>query len=194
MNETSHPRQYEVVIAGEPLLTAEDLCRLHGGDCVELIEGVVRPLPATDLQHGHICVNIGFALMNHVREQGWGKVAINNPFVVVKRNPDTVFGPDLALYCHQRLPKNLLPDQLVAVAPDVVIEVVGSTERWLDVFGKTPDYLIAGVRAVVLVDVKSEAIGIYRDDAPPEILRRSDTLTIPEILPGFAVPLTSLFK
>ncbi|WP_020471081.1 Uma2 family endonuclease [Zavarzinella formosa] len=190
MNESSQPK---VVIAGEHLLTAEDLVRFHGGDNVELIDGVVFPLPGGDFQHGYICANIACSLAKYAINHDYGRVASNNPFVLVKRNPDTVRGPDVAVFGYKRLPKGPLPVDLVEVAPDVVVEVVGLTEQWDHLFNKVPEYLKAGIFAVLLLDVKSETVRIFHSESPPVDLRIPDTLTIPEILPGFSVPLADLF-
>lgn len=192
ISETTYPKP-TVVIAEEPLLTAEEFARFHTGDPVELVNGVVRPLQMGEFQHGCVCANIGYELAKHARETDFERACCNNSFVLVKRNPDTVRGPDVALYSHEQLAKGKSQGGLLLSVPDVVVEVVAESEVYLDAFRNVPEYLIVGVRVIVVFYLKSQAVNIFRDDAPPETIRLSDTLTIPDVLPGFTVPLAKLF-
>ncbi len=185
---------HTAVIADEPLLTAEDLVRLHGGDSVELIEGVVHPLLGGDCQHGSVCAELSFMLYDYVHAHEYGRIAINFSFVLTKRNPDTVRGPDIVAYSYRRLPKGPMPDGLLETAPNIVVEVVGSTERWGDILPKIPEFLAAGAEVVVTVDVKTESAHIWRNDQPPEPVGPGGTLTLPDVLPGFSMPLAKLFR
>jgi hypothetical protein len=56
------------------------------------------------------------------------------------------------------------------------------------------EYLDAGVQAVVVLDDDSRTALLAMADQPPRRLGPDDELTIPEILPGFAVLVRRFFE
>ena len=48
-------------------------------------------------------------------------------------------------------------------------------------------------RGRVILDPSTETASVYRDDGQQQVLTSADELTIPDVLPGFAVPVASLF-
>ncbi len=60
--------------------------------------------------------------------------------------------------------------------------------------GKVLDYHEAGVKVVVVLDAPLKSATLYRADAPQEIFRSAGSPTIPDVLPGFSVPVASLFQ
>lgn len=85
-----------------------------------------------------------------------------------------------------------LPNGLLPVAPDLVIEVKSPSDRWMDLFVKVGEYLKAGVRVIVLIDSETATVSVYRPDHLQETLTADKSLTLPEVLPGFSVPVVKL--
>ncbi len=58
------------------------------------------------------------------------------------------------------------------------------------------EYLAAGVRAVVLVNPEKTTVTIYRpdDERPATMLRGEETFSLPEVLPGWELPVSRFFK
>ena len=56
------------------------------------------------------------------------------------------------------------------------------------------EYLAIGVDRVWLIDLQRRQARIHRSPEQVEILEISDTLRYDEILPGFALPLSELFR
>jgi Uma2 family endonuclease len=54
--------------------------------------------------------------------------------------------------------------------------------------------LESGAKAVVALDPESKAVGVYRLDLLPHRFLHGDTVTLPDVLPGFAVPVAKLFE
>jgi Uma2 family endonuclease len=77
--------------------------------------------------------------------------------------------------------------------PVLVIEIVSLSERTVDVAEKVQDYLAGGARRVWCVYSERRFVQIYAADAPPRIVRGEESLTEPEQLPGFALPLRLIF-
>jgi Uma2 family endonuclease len=89
-----------------------------------------------------------------------------------------------------------LPDELQSrgTAPRLVLEVLSPSETWVNVLRRIATHLKAGVKVVVILDPRSETASVYRPDVVQEVLRAADTLTVPEVLPGFAVAVATLFE
>lgn len=93
-----------------------------------------------------------------------------------------------------RIPGVQAPFERPATAPLLVFLAVSREGRWLDVFQAMAEHLRAGARAVVVLDLRHATACVYRDDEPPKVLREADTLTIPDVLPGFSLPVARLFS
>ena len=103
-------------------------------------------------------------------------------------------GADVLFYSYERLPKGqAIPKMMHERAPDLVVEVKSPSDNWTELFGKVVEYLRAGVRVVLLLDPESASASVYRPDELQRILHNSDELTLPEVLPNFAVPVSRLF-
>ena len=74
------------------------------------------------------------------------------------------------------------------------MEVRSQGESWPKILAKVVEYLDAGVLAVVVLDDDSRTALIATPDEPPRRLGPDEELTIPEILPGFAVLVRRIFE
>jgi Uma2 family endonuclease len=174
-----------------PGLTAEEFAARHNGERLELVSGIIKEIPMAGLEHGKICLKIGSLILVHVEAHDLGQVMSNDSFV--KTGPDTVRGADVCFYSWERLPKGQpVPVGFHSLAPDLIVEVKSPTDRWVDVFAKIVEYLRAGTRVVVLLDPGKSNVSVYRDDFQ-DILGVTDTLTLPDVLPGFSVAVQRLF-
>ena len=59
---------------------------------------------------------------------------------------------------------------------------------------KVVEYLRMGVRVVLVLDPASETASLYRPEVLQELLHKDAELTVPDVLPGFAVQVASLFE
>jgi len=175
------------------LVTADEFTANYGHLHAELVAGVVKEYPVPTSKHGYICLLIGRLLGNHVEAHDLGRVMSNDSWVKTSSNPDTVLGADICYFSYERLPRGPMPEGLLPVAPELVVEVRSPSDRWMDIFGKMTEYLRAGVSVVVILDTKTETASVYRTDELQRILHNSDVLTIDDLLPGFAVVVSRLF-
>jgi Uma2 family endonuclease len=187
--------QLTVPPTGAPpaLLTAAEFVARFQHVHAELVKGVVKEYPVPTQKHGFICARITRLIGNHVEAHNLGRVTSNDSYVQVGRDPDTVRGGDVCYFSYERLPRGDMPDGLLPVAPDLVVEVRSPTDRWTNIFSKVGEYLSAGVRVVVVLDPASASASVYRDDELQQIFHNGDELTAPVVLPGFAVPVSRLF-
>jgi Uma2 family endonuclease len=187
--------QLTVPPTGAPpaLLTAAEFVARYQHVHAELVKGVVKEYPVPTQKHGLICLEIAFAIKDFVTRNDLGRVTSNDSFVQVRRDPDTVRGGDVCFFSYERLPRGKMPDGLLPVAPDLVVEVRSPTDRWSTIFEKVGEYLNASVRVVVVLDDASASASVYRADELQQIFHNGDELTVPDVLPGFTVPISRLF-
>jgi Uma2 family endonuclease len=121
-------------------------------------------------------------------------VTCNDSYVLTGKDPDTLRGADICYFSYERLPKGTFPEGLLPIAPDMAIEVRSPSERWTQVFAKVLEYLEIGVRVVIVLDPATATASVYRPDELQQIFDNGDELTVPDLLPGFSVPVKALFE
>jgi len=177
-------------------MTLQEFSDRHGGDCVELIDGQVVEIPMPHPKHGRTCARATFLLMLHVDPLDLGHVCTNDSFVKVptQYDPTRVRGADVCFFSYARVPKGQMPDGLLDATPELVIEARSPSDTWTEVHEKTEEYLANGVLAVIVLDIDSRTASVYRNPVPNQtVLTDADTLTVPEVLPGWSVPVANFF-
>ncbi|MBX9582275.1 MAG: Uma2 family endonuclease [Gemmataceae bacterium] len=130
------------------------------------------------------------------RRPHFGQALSTDTFVKVPTpgNPNRVYGADVCYVAYANLAKDApIPDGVLPVTPDLVIETRGPSDAWAEVFGKAQDYLNAGGPVVVVLDPGTKTASVCTPPFDRRVVGPADTLTIPEVLPGFAVPVAALF-
>ena len=238
--------------AAPTLMTGEEFIRLDGHELMSLVDGVpVVEETERSLRHGQVCATVGGELFDFVKANRLGRVCSNNTSIRLKRNPDTVYGPDLCYFSRGRMPKGSEPDGVCDFIPELVVEVwvgtpppplslrdsatppqrggVGVLDfsagaelqttptppRWggvargnavlpagegsvflrpTELLAKVSLYLNAGVTAAVVVVPDDETATVYRLNEFHQTFHDNDVLELPDVLPGFALPLQRLFE
>ena len=100
--------------------------------------------------------------------------------------------PDVAFISFERLP---FEDEAAAdiphVAPDVVVEILSSSDRKADIEEKIRVYLACGTKVIFLIDTDAQIVTM-REASRTEHFLREDLLTH-AALPGFALRTSELF-
>ena len=176
------------------LLTAEEFVEKHGGEYLELVDGIVVETAMPDFNHGVICNWIAFYLTQYCQTKSIGRVATNDSFVKTRSEPDRVRGGDVCFLSYDRWPKGESLKGLLPVVPEVVFEVRSPSDRNRAVTEKTDEYLRAGVDCVVVVDPDSKSAVVHRPTGVSRTVPAGSQLTILDLLPGFKLPLAPLFE
>jgi Uma2 family endonuclease len=179
--------------AAERLLTATEFENLPEEDeyRVELVRGRLVRSPRPAPLHGRLVIRLGRVLDEFVEKAGTG-VALAEVGSLLARDPDTVRGPDLAYYSHDRIPESGYATGFWG-PPDLAVEITSPTNRVSDTQAKVTDYLDAGVRLVWVIDPPTRSVTAYTSDGTARILRSDEVLEGGDVLPGFRLPLAAFF-
>lgn len=102
--------------------------------------------------------------------------------------------PDVAFVSYGRWPEpTIARAEAWEVVPDLAVEVVSATNRAEDVDEKIVEYFGAGVRAVWVFYPESGRVYVYKSATDVHVVERSGELDGGDVLPGFRVPIQTLF-
>ncbi|MCI0699814.1 MAG: Uma2 family endonuclease [Planctomycetia bacterium] len=183
-----------MVVATPPKMTVDEFFKLHGSESnVELVRGIVVRYPMPGTKHGRISVNAVFELESFLRANKLGRAMTNDTLIRITN--ETTRGADVCYVSYAKLPADQpLPDGVLEIAPDLVIEVRSPSDLWTQLFGKVSEYLQIGVPAVVILDPPTESASVYYPGTRQRVFEKDQTLTIPDVLPGFEVPVARFFE
>src|SRR5262249_51181278 len=158
------------------------------------VNGIIVRLPMPGAKHGAIASEVNYRLTDHVKRHNLGRVFGNDTFVRVRSNPDTYFGPDVCFVSFEKIPKEAeVPEGPLEMPPELVIEVRSPSDRVRAMTDKAYEYIEAGVRVAVVFDPPTESVGVFRAGELPQRFSNGDELTLPDVLPGFEVPVRQFF-
>ncbi len=178
-------------------ITAEEFGNTHSGDRVEYINGQVREIPMAGAKHGEVVNLVGYHLTAYARQNRLGRVFAADTFVRVptRSDPQRVYGADVVYVPYTLMPLGVeVPPGVIPVTPPLVVEVKSPSDTWTAVFEKVEESLGAGIAVVLLLDPVTHTGAVHRPGAEQQPLGLADTLTLPDVLPGFAVPVADLFR
>lgn len=181
---------------GADALTAEQFFDLppEASRGQELIQGELRAMAPAGFEHGRVAAAFVAALRAFVRPAGLGVVLSSETGFTIGRDPDTVRAPDAAFIRADRVPPRENRTGFVELAPDLVVEVVSTSDRATNVLAKALSWLDAGVRLVWVADPALRSVTVYRPDGLARIVRGQDAeLDGEDVLPGLRLPLAEVF-
>lgn len=166
-------------------LTAEELHAHPDRDCAELVRGALRVSQPPGIRHGAIAVRLAAKLEQYAQPRGLGTVLVESGYVL-RRDPDTVRGPDVSFISSAHLRPDRLPIAFFPGGPDLAVEIRSAADRPGEIEEKVADYRAAGTRLVWVVDPFSRLVTIHRLAEPvPEVRTTSQDLDGEEVIPGF---------
>lgn len=179
------------------LLTAADLAifptDLPSGQVnYELINGRLMMMVPPGDDHGSIQAEFAAELVFQAKRRGLGLVR-TEVGIVLRRNPDCVFGADVVFLAAASLPPRRSPEGYLETIPTLVVEIRSKNDTLAYVERKIADYLKAGVRLAIVIDPEARTAALHRPNQPVVLLAASDELTCEDIIPGFRLPLANLF-
>ena len=176
------------------LLTAEDL-EAMGSEIklLELYDGVLRETERMGGRHGEFQLEISSPLHAHVRAHQLGRVYPSDTHFILFRDPDTVVAPDVGFISEVMMPGGPRPKEFIPHPPDLAVEVMSGSDRFIELERKARRYLDAGTQLVWVLRPDDRAAVVFAPGSAPRELTIDDELDGGEVLPGFRLPLTEVF-
>ena len=178
------------------LLTYDEFVRRHGDEkLVDLVNGRVVRYSMPHSEHGYISGNVMLLIGGFAKANGRGRGFTCDTFIRTKIDPPCCRGADFCFVSYTRMSKEQrVPAGPIVVAPELVVEVRSPTDRSGAVNEKVDEYLAAGIGVVVVIDPETESLAVHRKDELPIRMHNGDELTLPDVLPGFAVQVKAFFE
>jgi Uma2 family endonuclease len=139
---------------------------------------------------------IGFQLAHHVQsflEQCKRGRAVTE--IIFGLGKDLQRRPDAAYISFERWPEDRLPPHTDPwpVIPNLAIEVVSKSNPAEDLLDKLEEYFRAGVELVWIVYPRQRHVYVYESPTQVHIVNVTEELDGGKVLPGFRLPLATLF-
>lgn len=181
---------------------------------ITTLEPVAAPLPVTDGETLYEVVNgrrvelpsmgafptrvasiLGQNLGPFATAKGLGRVDIEMLYRLDDVG-DLERRPDVAFVSYQRWPRNRPVPQDAAwdVVPDLAVEVVSPTDRAEAALEKIREYFEAGMRVAWVIYPKLRVVHVFESFTRIRVLTGADDLDGGTLLPGFRLPLATLFE
>ena len=160
----------------------------------ELIDGELVPMPPSSFESSSLAVRIARLVGNYVDARGLGMMTGADGGYVLFADRDTVRVPDVAFVRRDRLPPPAERSRFARLAPDLAVEVLSPSDRPSEVVAKVEMYQEAGVPLIWLIDPEQQTITVVAAGRAAAVLKRGDTLDGGHVLPGFSIPVTTIFS
>jgi Uma2 family endonuclease len=183
-------------MATKTVLTIEQYAALDEpvGVRYELSEGELIVTPSANYFHNKTRDRLNSRLQTFLDSHPLGEVISEMDMTL---GGDVVRRPDVAFIRKGRLEGIDLERVPLPIAPDLAIEIVSKNDRADDLNLKVSQYLQAGVQAVWLFYPRTQLAYRYvPGKLDPEVrsAKAGDRFEEPELLSGFSLPLSEIFK
>lgn len=176
------------------LLTADDLLRLSGqGVRGELIRGVLQMTAFGVPKYDAPRLNMERKLGDFVEDQRVGTL-LKAAGIWLESQPDTVRKADIAYISNANMQIATLNYGYPESVPDLLVDLVGPTDRPPFVRENAQMWSKHGVPLVWVAYLGGHTVDVYRADAPITTLAQNDTLCGDDVLPGFTCPVSDIFS
>ena len=179
----------------------ERLQALYPDRQIELREGKLIIMSPSDSVSGEVGARFSMLLSTWVYTHNLGRILDSSTGFRLP-NGD-LLSPDVSFVSRERLKQN--PRTYLSVVPELIVEIKSSRDRLRELEEKIALFLDQGVQVGLLIDPDTHTVRVYRPsglskdaesgEAIPQgtILHNGDTLTIPDLFPGWEIPITSLW-
>ena len=180
------------------LLTVKDLEDLqskfseaHLDYEMELVDGKIIVMGASDLIASEVGAELIRLLGNWGKPRRLGRVFDSRGGFILPTATNNLKAPDVSFVLAERLRKS--PRYFADMLPDLTVEIKCQSERIPPLEEKILQFLALGSQVGILIDPDKETVSVYRQGPKALVLTNEDTLTIPDLLPGWSVPVSELW-
>jgi Uma2 family endonuclease len=173
--------------------TEQDVFEIHAREdrLFELVDGVLVE-KESGVPESFLAALIGRRLGDFVDRHDLGFVLGADG--MSRLAPGLIRIPDVSFVSWRHFPSRRIPrDPALGFGPDLAIEVLSPSNTQKEMSRKLNDYFTAGVGLVWYVDPADRTVQVFTASDARTVLTVDQTLTGDPILPGFALPIRSLF-
>jgi Uma2 family endonuclease len=179
----------------------ERLQALYPDRQIELREGKLIIMGPSDSVSGEVGARFSMLLSTWVYTHNLGRILDSSTGFRLP-NGD-LLSPDVSFVSRERLKHN--PRTYLSVVPELIVEIKSSRDRLRELEEKIALFLDQGVQVGLLIDPDTHTVRVYHSsglskdaesgEAIPQgtMLHNGDTLIIPDLFPGWEIPITSLW-
>ena len=169
-----------------------DFCCQNDGR-YELVDGKVVEMAPANEEHGAVALNIGTGFNLYSRRHGTGRATVETGHVL-RRGPDTVRGPDVTFFLVGKEEWESLSNRFSPTAPDIAVEVFSPSNTGAEMERKVSEYLAAGSQRVWVAYPSRRSVVVHYSDGTVTTYTGDDVITDEDLLPGFSLPLSDIFR
>ena len=173
-------------------MTITEYAALRGTDRFtdELDRGRLVREPRPVLLHTLVAGNV-YDRLREYQLAGRGLALIEGGFLL-RREPPTVRGPDVAFVLREHVPTPL-PDGWLEGAPDLAVEVLSPSNREAELEARIRDLLEAGTQLLWVLDPARRTV-VVRTATTTHTLHEGDVLSAAPVLPDLTVRVGDLYR
>jgi Uma2 family endonuclease len=172
-------------------VTKWDLIRFRGPGQYELIDRVLVSKGISPYR-GYLVAELSAQLGNAVERQELG--ALFGPGAWVEVLPGVIRNPDVSFVPWERFPERRVPmENISRHVPALAVEVLSPSNTRKEMQIKLKEYFLGGVKLVWIIDPDKRTAEVYTAPDKVVALPPDGTLDGGIVLPGFALPLATLF-
>ncbi|NEQ97590.1 MAG: Uma2 family endonuclease [Cyanothece sp. SIO2G6] len=175
-------------------LTVTDLKHFqqqHPNHRLELIDGAIVVMSPSGFESDEIAAAIIAQLWAWVRPRKLGRVVASSAGYILPNATADTRAPDASFVKAERMRRTT--EDFANLVPDLMFEVRSKTDNLDQLRAKIRQFLNFGTTVGVLVDYQTQTIEVYRDQGEPVILQDGDRFTVPELLPGWEMEVSSIW-
>ena len=166
------------------------LCEAHLDYQLELVDGKIIIRGQSDIVSSEIGAELVRLLLNWVKPRKLGRVFESSGGFILPNSDLRV--PDVSFVTASRLKQS--KRYFAELVPDIVVEIKTQSDRLKPLREKIQSFIELGAKVGILIDPDKRTVTIYTPKAEPVVLRDGDTISIPELLPGWEIAVTELWS
>lgn len=156
---------------------------------LELEKGQISVMGPSDIISSEVGVQLIRLLGNWIYPRRLGRVFDSaGGFILPDAN---LKAPDVSFVKAERLRRSVR--YFGELVPDLVVEIKSQSDRIKPLEQKLLSFIELGAKVGMLIDPDEETLTIYRPTGEGVTLGNEDTLTIPELFPGWELPIVELW-
>ncbi len=156
---------------------------------LELVQGNIIAMGPSDYTSDEIGTEFARLLGNWVKPRLLGRVTGSSAGFILP-NLD-LRAPDVSFVRGEKLKRS--KRDFVELVPDLMVEIKSKTDRIQPLKEKIELFLNLGTQVGILIDPDRLTVTVYRLNDRSLVLKDGDILTIPELLPGWELPISALW-